>query len=139
MEKQLVIKKLGIEEMYQESKEWLSHLNFMADEIVFFDNLLNSYVFEPDTPSLFEDLQKYQDRLKKSKKLCSNVIGDVVEHENKLGGLLEILHSSLDKSYQTIHQQFRGKVEDCLNDFRRLKTDLYAYASGILKKRHKKD
>ncbi len=138
MEKQLVLRKMGIEDLHQDSKNWISYLHFMADEIIFFDHLLNSYVFEPDTPSLFEDLQKYQGRLKESKKLCSKVIGDIIEHENKLGGLVEIFNSTLDQAYQTKHQQFRVKVEDCLNDFRRLKSDLYAYASGILKKRHRK-
>ncbi|NNJ88197.1 MAG: hypothetical protein HKP53_02235 [Eudoraea sp.] len=138
MEKNLVIRKMGIEELHQESKKWISHLNFMTDEMTFFDNLLNSYVFEPDTPLLFEDLQKYQERLKESKKLSSKVIKDIIEHENELGGLLEILNSTLDKAYQTKHQQYRVDVEVCLNDFRRLKTDLYAYAAGILKKRHKK-
>ncbi|WP_297761299.1 hypothetical protein [uncultured Muriicola sp.] len=138
MEKQLVLRKMGIEDLHQDSKNWISHLHFMADEIIFFDHLLNSYVFEPDTPSLFEDLQKYQRRLKESKKLCSRVIGDILEHENKLGGLVEILNSTLDQAYQTKHQQFRVEVEDCLNDFRRLKSDLFSYASGILKKRHRK-
>lgn len=138
MENQLVLRIMGIEELHQESKNWASHLNFMAYEIVFFDHLLNSYVFEPDTPLLFEDLQEYQGRLQQSKKLCSVVIGDIVEHENKLGGLLEILNSTLDQAYQTKHQQFRVAVEDCLDDFRRLKADLYLYATTILKKRHKK-
>jgi len=138
MEKQLVLRKMGMEEMHQDSKKWISHLNFMADEIIFFDHLLNSYVFEPDTPLLFEDLQKHQGRLKESKKLCSKVIGDIFDHENKLGGLLEILNSTLDQAYQTEHQQLRVKVEDCIDDFRRLKSGLYAYASGILKKRHRK-
>ena len=138
MEKQLVLRKMGIEELHEESKKWISHLKFMADEIVFFDHLLNSYVFEPDTPALFEDLQKYEGRLEESKKLCSKVIRDVVDHENKLGGLLEILNSSLDHSYQTKHQQFRVEAEDCLNNFIRLKAEIYTYATAILKKRHKR-
>ncbi len=138
MEKQLVHRKMGIEELHEESKKWISQLNFMADEIVFFDRLLNSYVFEPDTPALFEDLQKYEGRLEESKKLCFKVIGDVVDHENKLGGLLEILNSSLDHAYQTKHQQFKVEAEVCLSNFLRLKSDIYSYATAILKKRHKK-
>ncbi|MGB5379318.1 hypothetical protein [Muriicola sp.] len=138
MEKQLVVRKMSIDELHQESKKWISHLNFMKDEIVFFDHLLNSYVFEPDTPTLFENLQKYEGQLKVSNKLCSKVIEEIIEHENKLGGLLEILNSSLDKAYQKKHSQYRVEVEECLEDFRILKTDLHAYASAILKKRHKK-
>jgi hypothetical protein len=139
MEKQLVIRKMGIEELHQESKKWISHLYFMADEITFFDHLLNSYVFEPDTPALFEDLQKHKDSLVESKKLCSKIMTNVVDHENKLGGLLEILNSTLDHAYQTKHQQHRVEVEACLENFRRLKSGLYAYSSGILKKRHRKN
>jgi hypothetical protein len=138
MVKQLVHRQMGIEELHEESKKWISHLNFMADEIVFFDHLLNSYVFEPDTPALFEDLQKYEGRLEESKRHCSKVIKDVVDHENKLGGLLEILNSSLDHAYQTKHQHFRAEAEDCLDNFIRLKEDIHAYASAILKKRHKR-
>ncbi len=138
MEKHLVLRKMGIEELHQESKKWISHLYFMADEIIFFDHLLNSYVFEPDTPRLFEDLQEYEGRLAESKKRCSRVIKDVLDHENKLGGLLEILNSTLDQAYQTKHQQYRSEVDECLDNFIRLKTDIHAYATTILKKRHKK-
>ncbi len=138
MDKKLVLRKMGIEEMHHESKKWISHLNFMADEIVFFDHLLNSYVFEPDTPALFKDYQKFEGRLEESKKLCSKVIESVFDHENKLGGLLEILNSTLDHAYQKKHQKFRVDVEACLEDFKNLKSDLYVYATAILKKRHKK-
>ncbi|MGB5645688.1 hypothetical protein [Muriicola sp.] len=138
MEKQLVVRKMSIEELHQESKKWISHLNFMKDEIVFFDHLLNSYVFEPDTPLLFEDLQKYEGKLRVSNELSSKVIEEIIEHGNKLGGLMEILNSSLDMAYQKKHSHYRLEVEECLENFRKLKTDLHSYASTILKKRHKK-
>ena len=63
----------------------------------------------PILHSLFEDLQKYEGKLKVSNELCSKVIEEIIEHENKLGGLLEILNSSLDKAYQKKHRQLQGR------------------------------
>jgi hypothetical protein len=56
-----------VEKLHWESFKWKSHFLLMEDELFFIDRLLNSYVFEPNTPNLFERLMEYKTRTKKLK------------------------------------------------------------------------
>jgi choline kinase len=137
MEKHSAEKTGRTESLHRESRKWSSQLQFMADEIVFFEHLLNTYVFEPDTPALFESMQSYQKALKKSNEKATRVRKAISVHENKLGGLLEISNEILDAAYDHKHREHREEVEACLANFQELKVDLFTYAKQILKKRHK--
>ena len=51
------------QEFHTTTKNWISSLQFIEDELRFIENLMCSYVFEPDTPNLFERLQDYKERV----------------------------------------------------------------------------
>ncbi|MBT8280149.1 MAG: hypothetical protein KJO16_01130 [Muriicola sp.] len=127
---------IGLEALHRESRTWISQLDFSADEITFFDHLLHSYVFEPDTPDLFKTLQKHQRELAVSKKKCVVLKKGLFEHENQLSGLMEISSQTLDSAYQKHHLNFKQQIEGCMMDFQKLKAEIFAYGQQILKKRH---
>ena len=52
------------EELHWEIQQWKSHFQFLNDELLFITRLLDSYVFQPNTPNLFERLQDYKTRIK---------------------------------------------------------------------------
>jgi len=107
----------------------------MQDELTFIDHLLNSYVFEPNTPNLFERLQGYKVRLKKAKAKRQEVSKMIVQHEKNLGGMLECTDSTCDKTYYQKHEINKAEVVDCMENFQILKSEIFNYAGGILKKR----
>jgi len=107
----------------------------MDDELVFIDRLLGSYVFQPNTPNLFERLQDYKNRLKETKTRKQELRGHISKHENTLGGMLECIDSECDLGYYRKHDRLRTQVCQCLEDFQKLKSEIFNYAGGILKKR----
>lgn len=124
-----------IEELHFESQQWKSKLYFMQDEVIFIDRLLNSYVFEPNTLNLFERLQDYQQRLKKEKDNKIEIEKHITKHEGDLGGMLECIDESCDLEYYQKHDKLKAEVTDCLEKFRVLKSEIFNYAGGILRKR----
>lgn len=124
-----------VEELHRASQQWKSMLRFIEDEMIFIDRLLNSYVFEPDTPNLFERLQNYLNRLKKSKSKKSRIERNILNHEGDLGGILECKDGIADKEYCQSHDKLGVEVMDFVNDFQILKSEIFNYAGGILKKR----
>jgi hypothetical protein len=138
MEQQQKKKKNSIEALNHETRTWRSQLHFISDEMKFIEHLLDSYVFEPDTPDLFERLQEYERSLAKCKKRCIEVCDRIMKHENKLGGLLELDNGTLDSAYVKKHLQYEAEVVGFMMEFRELKAAIFNYAGGILKKRHKK-
>ncbi|MCG2462247.1 hypothetical protein K8352_15915 [Flavobacteriaceae bacterium F89] len=124
-----------VELLHLESQQWTSSLNFIKDEIVFIGHLLDSYIFEPDTPNLFERLQDYRDSLKNIISTTSEVCKQISIHDNDLGGMLECKDKSFDQAYCHRHDQLKATVVELMMDFQNFKADIFNYAGGILRKR----
>ena len=139
MDKEAVTKTTGLATLHEETKQWISQLEFSEDEIAFFSNLLQSYVFEPDTPTLFENLQEHQKGLALAGEKCKAMKKQLLEHENQLDGLLQLANHTLDDAYRDKHRYLREDMLECTAAFQKLKADMFRYGKTILKKRHNKD
>ncbi len=124
-----------VELLYAESHNWKSSLYLVSDEVTFIDNLLNSYVFEPNTPNLFERLQKYHAQIKKNKERKDIVLDSIDKHQKDLGGMLECTDYACDLGYYQKHEAIKAEVVGFLENFQLLKSEIFNYAGGILKKR----
>ena len=124
-----------VDQLHSALKQWQSNLSFMKDELIFIDHLLKSYVFQPNTPNLFERIQDYLSRLKKAKKEQKLLAAQIGAHENILGGLLECTDDNCDLSYYQKHDTLKAQVMACTQYFQQLKLEIFNYAIGVLKKR----
>ena len=139
MEKKAVPLLMGIEGLHWESRRWISELDFSLDEFRFFSNLIKSYVFVPDTPDLFERLERYQHELENMEKKCKALKKQVQEHESQLCGLLELDNHTLDDAYRDKHRYLREDMDQYTAQIQKLKLNLFNYGQVILKKRHTPD
>lgn len=124
-----------IEELHADFQQWKSHLYLMQDELTFIDHLLNSYIFEPNTPNLFERLQDYQTRLKKAKSNRQEVCQMIAQHEKDLVGMIQCTDTACDNTYYQKHEITKAEYVSCLENFQNLKSEIFQYAGGILKRR----
>ena len=124
-----------VDEMYRESKHWNSCLQLINDELTFIQHLLNSYVFEPNTPNLFERLQDYQARIKRSKDDWDKLSKMIGHHENSIGGILECSDSVCDNFYHQKHEKLKVEAVNYMENFKDLKYEIFEYSGCILKKR----
>lgn len=131
----LEIQKNKMEELHRHTRQLKSLLQFMGDEILFLERLLNAYVFEPTTPNLFERLQDYRQRLEKMKSARNEVHKRITKYENELGGILDCRDSMCDSTYYQEHEKIKALTATCNEDFQDLKAEIFNYAGGILKKR----
>ena len=127
--------KLSCPQLHTASKTWLSSLRFIEDELKFIENLLHSYVFEPNTPNLFERLQDYLERLQIIQKQKKKLTTLLQEHENSLSGVIECQDHPADKSYRDRHRELQIEYLLFETDYQKLKAEIFNYAGGILKKR----
>ena len=123
------------EAQYRVCQEWLSTVLFALDELSFIDKLLHSYVFEPTTPNLFERLQDYLARLEDAKAQLKELDLLIHDHEKELGGLLEYTQTPDDLAFDQDHEQLWLKTKEVLGKFGMLKSEIFNYAGGILRKR----
>ncbi len=123
------------EAQHRVCQEWISSVLFAQDELHFIENLLHSYVFEPTTPNLFERLQDYLARLEVAKTQLTELNELIHDHEKDLGGLLEYTNVPKDLQFDREHELLWQKTKDVLGKFGMLKSEIFNYAGGILRKR----
>ncbi|MFS4491264.1 hypothetical protein [Maribacter sp. 2308TA10-17] len=124
-----------VDRLHLELRQWQSNLYFMKDEMMFIERLLNSYAFQPSTPNLFERIQDYLYRLKNVKLKRVKLTAQIEKHENDLGGMLECTDSNCDLVYYQRHDTLKAEITQCMQAFQELKSEIFNYAGGILKKR----
>ena len=127
-----------VDKLQWDVRHWKSTMRFVEDEILFIERLLNSYVFEPNTPNLFERLQDYRQRLKKAKNRNTKLALNISRHKNNLGGMLECKDEDCDLGFYRKHDVLKAGVTGHLEDFQNLKAEIFNYAGAILKKRKPK-
>ncbi len=129
--------KKELKEIHLDTLDWKSSLHFIEVETQFINQLLNSYVFEPTTPNLFEQLQGFKEQIVKMEEEIQHIHKSIQKHENELGGILERDTISYDDSYYQEHELMKMTFDDFYKNFRKLKADVFNYTGGILKKKKK--
>ncbi len=127
----------SIEELHRDSLKWISTVQFAREELNFIRKLLNSYIFEPTTPNLFERLQVYLGGLERSENELKDLEQQIHIHERELGGIIECDTLPEDQQYGNKHRELEKLVEEVLGKFTMLKSEIFNYAGGILRKRKK--
>ena len=124
-----------IEAIHNELQRWKSHLQFIEDEMSFIQKLLNSYVFEPRTPNLFERLEQFKQEFVDSKKEKEKLQKLIHGHESRLGGIFECTSEVCDISYYEKHNKLENRIVHYLEEYVNLKAKVYDYAGSVLKRR----
>ena len=132
-----IINTMKLEELHRNSQKWISNLHFIGDEISFIDKLLNSYVFEPTTPNLFERLQVFLKKLEIAKTRLNELYDAVCVHERELGGLMECTSLPENLEIESGHTALGEGILEYQGKFNMLKSEIFNYAGGILRKRKK--
>ena len=124
-----------MEDFRYELQRWKSYFQFIDDEVFFIEKLLNSYIFEPTTPNLFERLEQFKQEFSKSKKKKQQLQKRILEQERHLGGILECDSKMDDKGYCKKHERLRNEVGQYFGDYQKIKAEVYDYAGLVLKRR----
>ena len=114
-----------------------SKLLLIRDEFHFLNQLINSYVFEPNTPNLFERLQDYKTKLDQLHTKYDHMFGLLTDHDNELDGLMECDTIVCETAYDEKHIMIMELLDDFVDTFQELKSSIFKYCGSILKK-HKK-
>lgn len=130
-----MLRERQIELMHGELQNWKSYLQFIEGEMVFIQGLLDSYVFEPCTPKLFERLETFKEHFKISKRKRRSLSETIKKHENGLGGIFECVDDECDDHYYQKHQELNKKITDYIKAYINLKKEVYDYAGSVLKKK----
>ena len=125
---------LSVDEMHIGSKEWLSQLEFVKDEHLFFEDLIKSYTLQLIQSEEFAHNKKIIDAINKSQKRNHLLIEAVRVHENKLLILVDgIDQPKEEEAYKKEHRGLIIKISEFLKNYRSLKMQLFDIIKNIKK------
>lgn len=125
---------LSAEEMHRESLEWLSQLEFVKDEHLFFEDLIKSYTLQLIQPEKFAHNKEIIDAINRSEKRNDQLIDAIKHHENKLQILVDGINQPKEEiEYRNEHKALLNKLNDFLKYYRSLKTQLFDIVKQIKK------
>ena len=128
-----------LDRIHGQCLEWKSSVLFMEEEIIFFEHLLHSYLFEPDTAELYECFQNCIEQLDKIKMVKNNLKVQIDGHEATIGGIMESIDHSGDPSFYIEHDNLKLSVQKTSEDYRKLKSEILYYAITVMRKHKKPD
>ena len=125
---------LNADEIHEDSKNWLSELNFIKDEHQFFQDLITSYTMQMLKPEKFSHNKDIIDALNKSQKQNNALIEALKIHENKLQIMVDgIDQLEEEKAYTKEHHALIMAITAFRKDYRSLKTQLFDSIKKIKK------
>ena len=130
---------LSPEVMHEASRKWLSELEFINGEQLFFRDLIKSYALYLIDSKHIDESRKVIDNLNKIKKKTTLLTESVQNHENKL--IIwddSIDHSKEEERYKTEHRQLIIDVSKFFQNYRIFKTNFFDLIKEIIKEQRQK-
>ncbi|SDH32826.1 hypothetical protein [Winogradskyella thalassocola] len=125
---------LSAEEMHTASKEWLSELNFVKDEHLFFEDLVTRFTSQLIASDKFSNSYEIVDAINRSEKFNNNLIEAVKIHENELQIMVDgVDQKEEEKAYTKEHQDLIIGIKEFLKEYKSLKMQLFEIIKNIKK------
>lgn len=125
---------LSAEEMHKNSRSWLTELNFIKDEHLFFEDLIKSFTIQLLGEKDFIDIKEIIDAVNRSEKENNMLIEAIKVHESDLQIMLDgIDQPKEEEAYKKEHRELITMISDYLKNYKKLKAQLFEIISKIMK------
>jgi hypothetical protein len=123
------------EEMHKHTQDWLSELEFVKDEHLFFEDLVKTYTLQIIDTKKFSKYQDIIDAIKHSEKRNSSLIKAIKVHCNALKIMVDGVNQPKEEEiYKKEHENLIIQVSEFLKNYQSLKFQLFTEIKDILKK-----
>jgi hypothetical protein len=128
------IKWLSPEEMHKDSQNWLSELNFIKDEHLFFEHLITSFTMELLELNDFASDKEIVDTINRSERQNDMLLASVTAHEKELKVMVDgIDQLKEEEAYRETHRELTVEIHEFANNYRMLKAQLFDIIKNIKK------
>lgn len=127
---------LSAEEMHKQSLAWLSELNFIKDEHLFFEDLIKTFTIELLELQDFSNDKEIVDAINRSEKRTIQFIEAVIAHEKGLQIMVDEIDQPKDeKAYKEAHKKLAIEINQFLQEYRMLKSQVFTIITAVKKEK----
>lgn len=130
---------LSPEVMHNDSKKWLSELEFAKDEQLFFNDLVKTYTLQLIDSKYFSKSKTIINNLSKLQKITDKLIETIKKHARDLQIMIDgIDQLEEERTYKKEHEKYASKVATFFKNYRIQKSQLFTHVKGIVKENKQK-
>lgn len=125
---------LSTETMHNASRKWLSELEFIKDEQLFFDDLIKSYTIQLIDSKHFTNSKNIITQLEKLQKETDELLETIKKHQRELTIMVDGINQiELENAYRDEHGKLIITVSNFMNNYRAIKSQLFTLVKSIIK------
>ncbi|MFN4764364.1 hypothetical protein ACKGJN_14630 [Gillisia sp. Q332] len=127
------------DEMHYSCLQWISELNFIKDEQIFFQDMLKEYTVPILESHLLEEAKSLIFKLTESEKEVENLLKETTKHRNGLQILVDgIDQPEQEKEYREEHRRLLKEVNKFTVEYQSLKKGIFTTVTRALKQQKQK-
>lgn len=127
------------DEMHYSCLQWISELNFIKDEQIFFQDMLKEYTLPILESHLLEEAKSLIFKLTDSEKQVENLLKETTKHRNGLQIMVDgIDQPDQEKQYREEHRRLLKEVNSFTIEYQALKKDIFTTVTRALKQQKQK-
>ena len=128
----------SVQELHTDSKNWISEIQFINDEIRFLDHLLSEKYIDCLDVGLFKKIKTLIIQIAEEKK-ASQALQEVIQkHETTLSNLIAKNSVESNKNYLYTHQNIAKEIYSFTKKYKNIKKDIFANVETAMKQREQK-
>lgn len=122
------------EEMHEDAKTWISELEFITGEHLFFEELLGTYFIRISTEEHFREGKGFVEELEVNRAANAALLNRILPHNNSLEVFLDG-KNELEKEdlVRSTHKELEKAMRVHHRDYRTLKHHIFKLIGAILK------
>lgn len=125
--------------IHQTSLNWLSEIEFVKDEQLFFNDLIKSYTLQLLDSKHFKKSKELIDELKAFENETNDILKTVKMHERALGILVDGINQiKEEEAYKRDHLRFIIDVSNFQKKHRAIKKEIFSLIKGIINQKKQK-
>lgn len=125
-----------IEQLLNKTKRWISKMEFIKLEQLFFKELMDKYIIKSCAPTNFKKAKLLLDAVNNEIVLGANLFESIEEHKVNLSLLIENIYLKKEATFRTKHGDLKNEILNYISNFNCIKEQLFEVGLLVLKKNH---
>jgi len=126
------------EELYDDSKSWISEINFIQDEMRFCNKMLSSNYANLLDTGLNKEIKFFTKQIVSQKKIGSTLNQLIKDHKKNLFKLIENKTDKSNVHFFEVHKKLEKEIESHLRTYKDLKKQIYQTLDKLMTKKAQK-
>lgn len=128
----------SVEELHNDSKEWISEIKFIRDEIRFLEHLLRENYIDCLSAGLYKKIETLVDKMSFERVAGETLEIVIKEQEVILSDLIKNDSVSSNKNYLENHRKLEFEMDYFSKKYKRIKKEIFEIIEKVMKQKDQK-